>query len=106
MREDPNVSLGVWLESKDPPVPAAFLERLLDDELEKTGAESTSRVLAHVGPALRSALAREGKRRGAFRLLAADAWITYACEAALADEDPETQLNKVLAGVLSAAEWP
>lgn len=42
----------------------------------------------------------EKSRQGAFRLLAADALITYACEAAADEEDVEAALNEVFASVL------
>jgi hypothetical protein len=47
---------------------------------------------------LAAARARTGRvRESAFRLLEADALITYACEAALDTEDPEAALRHVLA---------
>jgi len=47
--------------------------------------------------ALRAAAARPGRvRESAFDLLAADALLTYACEAALESEDPEGALDALL----------
>ncbi|MDF2697623.1 MAG: hypothetical protein K0S65_6006, partial [Labilithrix sp.] len=41
--------------------------------------------------------ARLGRvRDSAFRLLEADALLTYACEAALERDDPETALQRIL----------
>jgi len=46
---------------------------------------------------LRSARSRLGRvRESAFRLLEADALITYACEAALDAEDPQDALRRIL----------
>ena len=47
--------------------------------------------------ALGEALAAPGRvRASALHLLAADALITYACEAALEAEEPEQELGKIL----------
>lgn len=47
---------------------------------------------------LADALERPGRvRESAFRLLEADALLTYACEAALEADDPERALQRVLA---------
>ena len=95
------VTLGAWLEAKIPPVPPAFRARLLADA--EAGAPAPgSPPFSRVRSALKGALAREGERKGAFRLLAADAWITYACEAALAADDAEAELRSVLDEVLAA----
>jgi hypothetical protein len=55
-------------------------------------------VLAAEGVArLAAARARPGRvRESAFRLLEADALITYACEAALDCEEPEGALRRIL----------
>jgi hypothetical protein len=46
---------------------------------------------------LEAALARPGRvRESAFRLLEADALLTYACEAALEAEDPAGALRRIL----------
>lgn len=50
--------------------------------------------------AIEAALARPGRDRdGAFALLAADALLTYACEDAAADPDPEASLMEILSRV-------
>ncbi len=64
------------------------------------------------GAALADALTEAGRRRlddararpgrvraSAFRLLEADALLTYACEAALESDDPATALRRTLAAV-------
>lgn len=55
--------------------------------------------------ALREALERSGRdREAAFRLLAADAFLTWACEAAVElEEEPRPALRQLLDRV--AAEW-
>jgi hypothetical protein len=67
-------------------------------------AETDADVEAHVALArearvrLDLARAHPGRvRESAFRLLEADALLTYACEAALEAEDPEAALRRVLA---------
>jgi len=98
-----DLPLQDWLAARLPPVPEAFRSRLL--EREPGGGEGAvpDRLLDSVGHALRDALAREGERGGAFRLLAADAWITWASEEALGTEDPEARLLDVLREVLRAS---
>jgi len=103
-------TLRGWLEGRTPPVPPAFLPRLLDGEaasrsvLEESPGSTLDALLTEAREALRSALAGDGEREGAFHLLAADAWITYACEAALASEDATGALRRTLAEILAAAE--
>jgi hypothetical protein len=41
-------------------------------------------------------------RESAFDLLTADALLTYACEAALEAEDPESTLQVLVSGLLEA----
>ena len=49
------------------------------------------------GLALERALARPGRiRESAFDLLAADALFTWACEAALEEDEPEERLHRIL----------
>jgi hypothetical protein len=61
-------------------------------------------LLHEAGVALRDALAGRGERRGAFRLLAADAYLTYACEAALDSQDASAALERVVQKVVAEAE--
>jgi hypothetical protein len=55
-------------------------------------------LLAQAGlDALDQARSAPGRVRGsAFHLLAADALLTYACEAAVEGDDPEAQLEGIL----------
>lgn len=97
------VALKAWLEANRPPVPPPFLSRLLAaGEADSAAVGEVAR--ARCRPALAAALAQGGERKGAFRLLAADAWITYACESALALDDPEAELLAVLTEVLAAGK--
>jgi hypothetical protein len=99
-----------WLLGRTPAPPEAFLPWLeqgddvggedeggpddgeYDDPLERV------RDLAAAGlQALGEADAGTGRdRKAAFRLLAADAFITYACEAALECAEPGREMERVL----------
>jgi len=80
-----------WLAERTPRPPDAL-------DLPVASADvPLTRLLADAGAtALERALAERGERRGAFDLLAADALITYACEAAASAADPEAELLGVL----------
>lgn len=57
-------------------------------------SEELARAAGH---ALERALARPGRvRESAFDLLAADALFTWACEAALEEDEPEERLHRIL----------
>lgn len=62
------------------------------------GSGSTAhRVTLLARMALDEARAKPGRvRESAFHLLAADALVTYACEAALDEADPSTALRTIL----------
>lgn len=81
------MTLREWLEARTPPVPRAFGEWVLPEEPEaEAGVEP---LVREAEAALARALSPEGRPRdGAFDLLAADAFVTYACEAALQEDDP------------------
>jgi hypothetical protein len=76
-----------WLSGRSPPPPpdlAAALRR--HASLTEAGMSC-----------LDAARARPGRvRESAFRLLEADALLTYACEAALESGDPEAALRRIL----------
>ena len=62
-------------------------------ESEDAGAQ----LLKAAGAALDAARAKPGRvRESAFHLLAADALLTYACEACLESPDPGAALERVL----------
>jgi hypothetical protein len=78
------------------PAPPADLAEALalpgEASVEGLAAEGESRLCV--------ARARLGRvRESAFRLLEADALITYACEAALEREDPEVALRRILSAI-------
>ena len=62
------------------------------------GSEVTPASLTHLGrQALERALSAPGRvRASALHLLAADALVTYACEAALEAEEPAQELERIL----------
>ena len=83
-----------WLAASNPPAPEEFwpwLEASADLEV-------SSEVLAHEAISdLIETLRRLGRNReGALHLLAADAWATYACEAAADEVDVPQALESVL----------
>jgi hypothetical protein len=101
--------LGPWLDDRSPPPPRA-LRSAIDRALEHTmsrEAESEKRapqgdVLSLLAESaddcLAAAAATPGRvRRAAFELLAADALLTYACEAALETADPKAALASLCA---------
>jgi hypothetical protein len=77
-----------WLDARAPGVPPRLLARMRGAVAE---AEPAPDVPAQLGEAalscLRSALAHGADRAAALDLLAADALLTYACEAA-AEQEP------------------
>lgn len=86
-----------WLASRRPPPPAELAEAL---RLEGSGGPLDV-ALTRAGLArLEEARVRPGRvRESAFRLLEADALLTYACEAALESEDPRRTLRRILLAV-------
>ena len=97
-------ALRAWLLERDPRVPDALL-RHLDGALSRVKSDDLlETLLAQVESALEDARSGEGERRGAFRLLAADAYVTYACEVALEGDDPAALLIHVVEWVVREAE--
>jgi len=87
-------ALDSWLADRRPPPPRDLRSSLrVDDD-----GGSFDAVLATAARArLDDARSRPGRiRENAFHLLAADALLTYACEAALESEDPEAALLRIL----------
>lgn len=88
-----------WLARVEPPVPEGFRPWL-----EPGGRTPTADGLRRAAlDALARALAPEGRERGgAFDLLAADAFLTWAAEAALDTERPEVALRGLVRSVAGA----
>jgi hypothetical protein len=89
----------MWLESRAPAAPAELRDDMVGGlgPLTATGPELAD-ALAHAARArLAAALERPGRvRASAFHLLAADALLTYACEAALELDDPRAALLRII----------
>ena len=83
-----------WIERRLPPPPMDLDPWLESDE---THDSVTSCVTGLGLAALDQARARPGRvRDSAFHLLAADALVTYACEAALNEDDPLGALSEIM----------
>lgn len=94
------MTLQAWLDGRVP-APPADLRDHLSRELGVPGDESSTQRTRALADAAEHALDRARGRPGrvrdsAFELLAADALITYACESALEEENPEAVLAKLL----------
>jgi len=93
------VTLREWVESRTPPVPRGFRPWVKLDDPERPAGTADERVDGLVEES-RAALARARRRdatdrAGAFDLLAADAWATWAAEAALDTDDPVARLTEL-----------
>ena len=91
--------LEIWLGQMEPRVPAAFLPFLVQDfaELEEGEAVERETLTTSGISSLGRALGRRGRdRTAAFHLLAADAFITYACESGALEADPRAALGELL----------
>lgn len=109
-----------WLRRVEPPVPESFVPRLAAAVAE--GARRTSeeadvpaggdlpepgRLLDAAAEALgRSLSPEERERQGAYDLLAADALVTWAAEAALGKDDPEGVLQGMVDGLARGERAP
>jgi hypothetical protein len=83
-----------WLQDRTPAPPDALALSVpaREGDAAELLTEEGTRVLAR-------SLAGEGERRGAYDLLAADALLTYACEAAARADDPEAALLRILQSI-------
>ncbi len=92
------MTLRDWLAARVPPVPGDFGAWM--EPAQPEAAASPEAILAETELSLERSLAPEGRPRGgAFDLLAADGFLTYACEAALEADDPEAALQSLLHSV-------
>ncbi|HET9949797.1 MAG TPA: hypothetical protein VFQ22_12810 [Longimicrobiales bacterium] len=88
--------VGEWLAGRRPPAPPELAEALARVRVD--GGPTAEALARAARERLDAARARPGRvRESAFRLLEADALLTYACEAALESEDPDAELGRVLA---------
>jgi len=91
--------IRTWIETRRPPVPMD-LGRWLHADAESGSMTECITLLART--ALDEARAQPGRvRESAFQLLAADALVTYACEAALEEADPPAALRAILLSTAS-----
>lgn len=89
--------LRAWLSEREPR-PAFDLDPWLEGA--SSGADRPSSLSRLGSQALDRALEEPGRvRASALHLLAADALVTYACEAALEVDRPEDELDRILRGV-------
>jgi len=87
-----------WIATRTPEPPDDLRERLrgYEDQCIEDGALA-DRLLAAAGEELQAALNQPGRSRSAaFDLLTADALVTYACEAALDDDTPDSVLDRLV----------
>lgn len=88
-------TLAEWIAGRTPPAPEAFQPWLAAGTVIQGGAAPT--LAEEAVRSLAEALARPGRNReGAFHLLAADGYLTYACEAAAEAADVEGTLRRIL----------
>lgn len=86
--------LGTWVAGRRPQPPSDLQETLRQDV--SGGDVVTEPLLEAACERLDAAIARpERLRESAFDLLAADALVTYACEAALESKEPMGALERL-----------
>lgn len=94
-------AVDLWLSDRRPTPPRSLKPAL---RMTRDGASIIEALTLEGCDRMRQASARLGAvRDSAFHLLAADALVTYACEAALEAEDPGEALSMTLQAVASPA---
>lgn len=83
------MTIAAWIGQRDRRVPDALRVRL------RANAPVSLAALLRAGEEELTASVREGGRPAAFSLLAADAYVTYACLWALLEEEDRTALRRV-----------
>ena len=97
-----------WLDGRTPPPPPELrqaLDAALGGPASAGGAPASALDALGRGAraCLEASISRPGRvRESAFDLLTADALLTYACEAALESDDPESTLQGLVSGLLEA----
>ena len=88
-------ALSAWMAGRRPAPPEDLAGRL---RMPEADTEPHVALAAEARARLDQARAHTGRvRESAFRLLEADALMTYACESALDTEDPDAALRGILA---------
>jgi len=91
--------IRAWIDARRAAAPMD-LGRWLHADAES--GSMTERITLLARTALDEACSRPGRvRESAFQLLAADALVTYACEAALEEVDPPAALRTILLRTVS-----
>lgn len=87
-------SVAQWIERRQPPVPSGFAPFVAPSapDVPASAAAFVAETRAALGRMERST----ELRKGAFHLLAADGFVTWACERALEEESPMDALRGVL----------
>jgi hypothetical protein len=89
--------LGAWLAERSPPPPPDLANAL---EPAPDGSTPEASLIEAGLARLNEAIERPGRvRESAFRLLEADALLTYACEAALEADDPQAALRRIFSAI-------
>jgi hypothetical protein len=92
-----------WLDDRTPPMPNVF-RRHLHHHMGEAGSPEGLTEAARAE--MTAALARTAENReAAFHLLAADAYASYACEAAAGAEMVEPALIRILDSLQSTEAW-
>lgn len=86
--------LGTWLDTRRPAVPEGLKEWLaVNADLPLSAEALTDLGIAALD---RAEVSQRLDRHAAFQLLAADAFLTYACEAAVDEPDVASRLHLIL----------
>lgn len=96
-------AIGEWIDRRQPPAPRAFRPYL-----EAAGPASPDGFATAAAAAMRMCAAKDPKdRAAAFSLLAADAFITYACQVVLLEGGGGPELRRIAGQVAEMdAAWP
>lgn len=93
----PSPTIRDWLDARRPVVPAGFRPYVAPADPDRrpgSPEDLVDQLAAEAAAALGRARGRDAAdRAGAFDLLAADAWATWAAEAALETDDPVATLT-------------
>lgn len=97
------VTIGEWIDRQQPSVPPAFRPYL-----ESAGPPSPDGFATAAAAAMKTCATKDPKdRAAAFSLLAADAFITYACQRVLLDGGGGPELRRLARRVAEMdAAWP